>query len=374
MERSLDRLARALGLEVQAFATPTAILATLSDGDELITQVVRVEPGGTDLERLSALNELVGRVERHELTPGDAKRRLDVILARPPRYGATASMVAYGLVSVSAAALLGGSLVDLPVAAGLGVLVGIGEGLAARFDSLGRLLPALGAALASFLGTAVAAAGVPVQPSVLLLAAVVVLLPGFTLTTAMLELASAHLVSGMARLAAAAITFLQLAFGIALGRALAQLLGEVDQASAPSLPEWTLLVAPVVSALGFGVLLKARPSPALPVLASGFLALLGSRVGGQLLGAELGAFVGAFLVAAAAHLYARRSGQPVTLMLVPGILFMVPGSVGFLSLSSLIEQDVQNAVITAFRMCLIAMALAAGLLAASAAIPSRRAL
>ena len=61
-------------------------------------------------------------------------------------------------------------------------------------------------------------------------------------------------------------------------------------------------------------------------------------------------------------------------MLVPGILFLVPGSVGFLSIRSLLENDVEGAVSTAFRMSIVAMALAAGILVATAAVPPRRAL
>ena len=77
------------------------------------------------------------------------------------------------------------------------------------------------------------------------------------------------------------------------------------------------------------------------------------------------------IVASASHVFARWRDRPVNLMLVPGILFLVPGSVGFLSLSSLLESDVVHAVETAFRMALIATALAAGVLVATAAVPPR---
>jgi uncharacterized membrane protein YjjB (DUF3815 family) len=54
------------------------------------------------------------------------------------------------------------------------------------------------------------------------------------------------------------------------------------------------------------------------------------------------------------------------------MLMLVPGSVGFLSVSSMLEADVVAALETAFRMILIATALAAGVLVASVAIPPRR--
>jgi uncharacterized membrane protein YjjB (DUF3815 family) len=60
--------------------------------------------------------------------------------------------------------------------------------------------------------------------------------------------------------------------------------------------------------------------------------------------------------------------------MVPGILFLVPGSVGFRSFASLLESDVVSGVETAFRMALVAIALVAGLLVANVVVPPRKAL
>ncbi len=372
VEDALERLADALHFDIEVMSMPTALVVTLSDGESVRTRLVRVEPGGMDLERLSALQELVGRVERHELAPGDAARRVEAILARPARYGAVATALSYGLVSTSATVLLGGGALDVPAGALLGVLVGVLDALSARFAGIGRLLPALAAMIVSFLASLAASSGLAVQPSVLLLSAIIVLLPGFTVTTATMELATANLVAGTARLAAGATTFLQLGFGVALGHRIAQLLPAVDAATVASLAPATALAAPLLSALGFAVLLRVRPSDFGWVLLSVTLALAGSRLGGTLLDAELGAFVGAALVASAAHAFSRAYDRPISVMLVPGILFLVPGSVGFLSVSSLLANDVEGAVGTAFRMFLVAMALAAGVLVATAAVPPRR--
>ncbi|MBN8614772.1 MAG: threonine/serine exporter family protein [Deltaproteobacteria bacterium] len=373
VEDALERVADALEFEIDVFCTPTALIVTLERENETRTQVLRVQPGGTDLEKLSALYELVGRVERKEIGPADAAHRLDTILARPGRYGPIATALAYALVSAVSATLLGGGGYDIPFAGLLGLIVGVLEAAAMRVPSLARLLPSIAAFTVSFGATFIAVQGMAVRPSVLLLAATLVLLPGLTLTTAMVELATAHLVAGTSRLMAAIVTFLQLGFGVALGRHFADLLPHVPRVhDAPELPWWTELGAPFAAALAFSVLLKARPDDRGWILFAAGISLAGSRLGGFLLGAELGAFVASMLVASAAHAFARMKDRPIALILTPGILSLVPGSVGFLSVRSLLEGDVANAIETAFRMLLVAFAIAAGMLVATAAVPPRR--
>lgn len=373
VEDALERLSDALGFEIDVLATPTGLVVTMSDGKQTLTRVVRAQPGGSDLERLSALHDLVGRVERKELTPGDADVRLARILDRPTKEHPIRKVFAFAIVSAAAAVLLGGGGLDVPVAGVLGALVGLLDAGAQRIATMARLLPALSSLAVSTLAGAVAATGIDVHPPVLLIAAVVVLLPGLTVTTATIELATAHLVAGTSRLMGAIVTFLQLGFGAALGQRLGALLPTAPPTTdvAP-LPPWADPIATIAAGLGLAVLLRVRRDDYGLVVLTACVALVGSRVGGWLMGAELGAFVGALAVCAVAHVHARRFDRPVAVMMVPGILLLVPGSVGFLSVSSMLESDVETAAVTAFRMFLVAMALAAGTLVATAAVPPRR--
>ena len=57
---------------------------------------------------------------------------------------------------------------------------------------------------------------------------------------------------------------------------------------------------------------------------------------------------------------------------MPGILLLVPGSIGYRSLASLLRREVVLGVETAFQMMLIAVALVAGMLIANIVSPHRR--
>ena len=374
LEEALHRVASVLGFGIDCFCTPTALIVTFSDAKRRLTRLVRVEPGETDLERLSALHGLVGRVERREISAADASGRIDRILARPPRYREPTVVAAYGLASASASILLGGGSSDLLPALLLGVLVGLLALGARRVPTLGRILPALAAMVATLSARAIHLTGVPVLEPVLVLASVIVLLPGFTLTVATMELATANVVSGTSRLVGALATLVQMGFGVALGARLAQLLASPPLLASAANPGWMIFFGYAMSVVGFAVLLKAKPRDFPAIALASAVAVAGAQLGRAWLGPELGAFVGALLLGLASHIHARVKDRPVLLLLTPGILLMVPGSVGFLSIASMLEADVVTALETAFRMVLIATALAAGVLVATVAVPPRRAL
>ncbi len=203
----------------------------------------------------------------------------------------------------------------------------------------------------------------------------VTLLPGLGITTAMTELATRNLASGTARFAGALVQLLGLGFGVAFGARLVTLLP-------PPLPPppstvWSPLAlagAVVIAGLSFSALLRVRPRDIGWVLAACGLAFAGARVGATLLGPELGAFVGALLLGLASNGFAKTFDRPAALPLVPGLLVLVPGSVGFRSVFALLDNDVLSGVNAAFKMVLISVALVSGVLFASVAIPPRRAL
>src|SRR5690606_28871582 len=105
---------------------------------------------------------------------------------------------------------------------------------------------ALAALTAAFVAIGVAAFVGPLNLNTVIIAALIVLVPGMSLTNAVNELTSQHLVSGTARFAGAMATLLKLTVGSALALALAQLAGIEPQVRAlrpqPALVEFSAMV------------------------------------------------------------------------------------------------------------------------------------
>ena len=374
LEETLEGVSRRLGLEGQFFSMPTALFASFGANADQRTFQSRVGPGDVDLGRLARLDAIGAEVADGHLAPADGARALDEVMARPAPYGAALTTFAFALTSAAAARFFGGGAREIAVAAAIGLVTGLIAAAAGGSPGAGRVFEPLAALAASFLAAAAAALAGPLSGYTATVAGLIVFIPGFSLTVAMIELATRNLVSGTARIMGALGTFLAIGFGVALGgRLAARMFGAPVESEPVPLPAWTELVALAAAPIGFTVLLKAEARDAGWIGLAGALAFAGTRTGAIFLGPELGAFVGALALGLASNAYARALGRLEIVPLVPGMLLLVPGSLGFRSLSSLVGGETVLGVEVAFRMTLIAMSLATGLLVANVLVPARRA-
>ena len=372
LEAVLGRAARQLGVEAQFFSTPTSIFASFGAMDRQRTYMIRVEPGDHDLGKLEQVDQIVLKVLKGEMTPSEGSAQIALVGSAPPRYGKGMMVAAFALTSGAATRFLGGGTHEILVGTLLGLVIGLVSLLAARYAALARVFEPVASFAAAFLASALSHI-YPHSVFTATLAGLIVLVPGFTLTVAMIELSTRHLSSGTSRLSAAFMTFLGIAFGVALGNMLAtQLFGPSVNAAIGPVPSWFNLLALLLAPLGFLVLLKAEPRDAPWFVVTGALAFYASRLGAILVGPELGSFVGAFAVGVASNVLARVLDRPSQVYQVPGILLLVPGSVGVRSLAALMDRQVVSGVETAFTMVVIAVSIVSGILISNVVLPRRR--
>lgn len=372
LEEALSLASDRLGLIGQFFSTPTSIMASFGPQDDQRTFMIRVDPGESDLGKLARVDEVTREVLNGRLTAAEGTVQLGIVEHAPPPYGRLLTTLAFGVASGSAARFLGGGWHECLAGLAIGLVIGLLALVAGRMPALGKVFEPLAALTASVLAAAMAALGLPVSVFLATLAGVIVLIPGLMLTTAMTELSTRHLASGTARFMGALVLLMGIAFGIAVGtKVVALVQGEIPAVPVTALPEWTLLVALVTTPLAFVVLLKAERRDAPWIILAGALAFAGARIGAATLGPELGAFGGALVTGVAANWYARITNRSSQIVLVPGLLLLVPGSVGLRSLTSLLDRDVLLGVEGAFRMVLIAVSLVSGILIAQIISPKR---
>ncbi len=371
VEDSLSLVAERLGIHGEFFATPTAIFASLDTGDEDQTIMIRVEPGSVNLDKLSRLDRLTQEVASGAVTPAQATRMIDEIRATPPHFRGKATAIASAVASAASARFFGGGWREMVVCAAIGLVSGLFALVARRHPQFRLFEPVA----AFFAGIAACVTAIFLQPTSLYVAmagGLVVLFPGLMLTTAISELATRHLQSGTSRMMSALITLVSIGFGVALGlKAGEWLFGTPPVVSPVALPEWSLWIALVMASFAFLVLNQADPRDAGWILLVCVLSFAGSRYGARWIGVETGAFVGAILVGVSSGLISRFRNRPALVTATPGTILLVPGSVGFRSITEMIANDPVRGLHTAFTMILTGVALATGLLVARLIVPRR---
>jgi uncharacterized membrane protein YjjP (DUF1212 family) len=375
LEETMTMVLGRLGLDGAFFGMPTGIFASFGRPEAHRTSLIRTEGGEVSLEKLSLLDELAERVIRGMMGPDEGRVAVDAIVAAPPRYMTMANVASFSLASGTAARFFGGGWREMVVAAIIGMVIGVSAAVIGPNGNARRVFEIVAAVIASALATVAAYLISPLSIYVATLAGLIILVPGLTLTTAIQEIATGNLVSGTARLTGAALTFLEIGFGVALGGQVARLFPAPLLTGAPApLGAWTLWAALLATPFAFTVLLQARPRDAGWIMAACALGFGGARLGTWLLGPELGAFIGACVLGIGGNLFARLAGRPAAVLLLPGLILLVPGSVGFGSLSKFIQHDVMSGVEAAFDLLLVAVALVTGLLLANVLVPARRTL
>jgi uncharacterized membrane protein YjjP (DUF1212 family) len=374
VEDVMVRLAGRLGLPLaQIFSTPTSIMAAFGPLGSQRSHLLRVEPGSVNLAQVSQLDRLAVAVLQGELAPIDGIARLRKIEEQPSGYSRVATVGAFLAASATVSVFLGGGPAELIVATAIGLATGLLALYAGPRPRVQRVFEPLVALMASVVAGTVARLWLPHSVYVSTLAGLIVLIPGFPLTVAVRELSTQHLASGTARFASATATFLGIGFGVALGdRLVALMLGDHADLAARPFPLWALPIAVAVAGLAFAVILQAERRDMLRIMLIGLVAVAAGRLGARFLGLELGAFMGALAVGVIGNLFSRLRNRPSLILLVPGILMLVPGTIGFRSISALLEAQVETGVNTLFRMLLTAVAIASGLLIADLVSPTRR--
>ncbi|HMA99055.1 MAG TPA: threonine/serine exporter family protein, partial [Wenzhouxiangella sp.] len=109
LEEAMQIMATRLGLQAEFFSTPTALFASLGDGEKQRTFMARSAPGNTDLGKLADLAEVMDQLSEGSLSPEQADDRVRAIDQAPPQYGYWLQLLGFILLSTGIAPYLGGS-------------------------------------------------------------------------------------------------------------------------------------------------------------------------------------------------------------------------------------------------------------------------
>ena len=379
LEGAIVAVAKQLSLECEPWVNPTGMILAFSDplrpaGESDTTRVIRLEGGDTNLYKLCEADRIAEDVLSGRMQVAEGRAALRELRRPPGRRGMAMQLLGFALASAAVAGLLRLPWLDIGTAGAIGLVIGLLDLAAQSRPRLHEAFEAICGLVAGAMAIAVSALVGPLNLNTVIIASLIVLLPGMALTNAMNELTSGHLVSGTARFAGALTTILKLTIGTAIALAVADGLGiEPDVEAARPQPEWVVWTALVVGAYAFAVLFRAHRRDYPLVMAAAAAGYLISRYGGEWFGPQAGLFLSALATTAAGNAYARWRNRPGALVRLPGLIMLVPGSVALRGVITLVQaQDLgagQDAALAALNTL---MALLAGLLFGNLLVSARR--
>ncbi len=371
LESTVNAIAETMSLPLQILATPTSITLAIGPRWRQKLVLLRLSPGRVNLRRIAYLNDIYDRVRSGTLGYRDAADALSALDRRMHGIAPWLEIPALAMLALGVALLLGGGTRELVVATSIGLTTGI----IAAFAAKNRIVDRLFEVIAAFVGTVIVGEFAkffgPTNTYISIIAGVVVLLPGYSLTQALHELANRDLVAGVARLGKVLSTLLALGCGVLLGLAV---VGPSLFAGARIEPLPVtfvrLLLAIAFMAAGLAVDLDARRRDVVWVFLASFVAIMTAHVLSNSPLHEISAFGSAFVCGIVANLGARLVRIPQPIMLVPALLTLVPGSLSYESVLFAFQQNIDQSLTFAANAAIGSVQIVAGLLLTQLLFPT----
>jgi uncharacterized membrane protein YjjP (DUF1212 family) len=371
----LRRLAACFGLREAVLSWPNHMLFVVEDRQRQRQRVdvERLPSSSASLGKLADVGAVVDEVVAGEVSTAQGMQALEDIGRAPMPWDPRAVAVSYAVIGLGLAVLLRGSWLDAGLGAVLAVVV---YGMVLAAGRLGvrtaEWLPLATAFVPSVVATTVRHWYPGVDVLIVTISAIAVLLPGYAVSVGIGELVEDHVIAGWSNLLRGLVYLSKQVLGMWLGAAVVRTVLDPppSPATTPVPEEWLWLFMPLLIVGLCVVFQTSRRDFVWAVLSCG-LAYGVSLVASDVWTANLGTLVATAVVAVFSNLWARRSRRPTSIVLVPAIVVLVSGSIGFQGLAAIAEGQTTIGVQQFVQMFVIAVMLTAGLLVGNTIVRPR---
>lgn len=338
LEMFMKLSADAVGLPLQSFYLPGCMFLSFNDTLQASqgVQIVRCTPS-LNLSKLRDAHFVYKDVIHKGVGVDDATAQVRDIIERKEKFPRWARILSYGLASAFIGPVsYGARPIDLPIIFIIGSMIGFLELiLAPKSELYGYVFEISVAILASFVGRGFGSIPFNSNPgfcfSAISQASIVLILPGFTITTSALELQSKYIVTGSVRMVYGIIYTLFLAFGFTVG---ITIYGAIDSSATsstscqPSSPFWWQVIFVIPFTICYIIVNQAKwkqmPVMIIVTLAGWLVNHFTANAFSQV--PSISQALGALTVGVMANLCSRFGLGLAVAIMHPAIFIQVPGS------------------------------------------------
>lgn len=367
-EEVLRGLADAYEADAEIVLLPTLVLTeTHKHG----VPQLRVVKTSYRFDQMTQVQSVLAQARHNKDNAHDVAESLRAISHKKPIYPSWLRIVGYSLSALGFGAAF---RLDVPALAAvtiMGLLIGVLVLNLSRSTRFAALLPLMATFIAGIMVAGMALFLDRPDPVRMVAMLIVVLLPGATLTSGIIELVSGYMVSGASRLMYALMILGSMAFGGALAIAVSGIPStRLVDVTATLTPQWVAWAGAAIYGVGTFLYFCTPLRLWLPSLFVMMLSFAISVLAVPSLGVPLSAGIATALgLITSWAINARLGGGPGDLAIfLPTFWLIVPGSTGFVALTGELESaknlsDVANTAVLTF------FAMAIGMMLATAVYP-----
>jgi len=365
LEVFLSSLMTSFGYRGAVLSTPNEMIFSLQEAEDKPQRFHMLSSlsNGLDLDKLARVGDLVNEVVKGQSSIDDASGRLKEINETPVPWGMVASAISYAATGAGIAGVLMGSWSDIAVSLLLSLIVYGMVVLSARFGTRGAdWLPLLSAFIAGVLAALVKSVVPELNVVLVVLSSVAVLLPGYTISQGVMEVLGGHVLSGNINMLNGLVFLVKQFIGGWIGVILVTAIIPLHSTVA-IVPDilWQWLFVPVLI-IGLCLAFQTSRRDFIWACLACAIAYIGMLAGSKLGGANFGNLLGIVIAVVFSNTWASRTGRPISIVLVPAIILMVSGTIGFRGLASLASGNVMLGEQQILHMFIVALTVGAGLL------------
>lgn len=224
VEESVSRLLKAYGIgTAEVFAIPNCLIASVHEKGREATSMRRIPTHGTDIWKLEAMNGLCRRLCAVPLPVSSAREELETLVTGEKRYSRFVLLLAHFFGAGMFTLFFGGSWQDALCAGTCGAAIGLTLMAMDVLEANLLIRTMAGGGVSALLALGLCGLGLGQSVDLITIGALMILVPGVALTNAVRDVMVGDMVSGLSKLAEAALIGVAIALGTGLAMGIAQL-------------------------------------------------------------------------------------------------------------------------------------------------------
>jgi uncharacterized membrane protein YjjP (DUF1212 family) len=343
IENSIKLISKVLQTPVELSSTPEMLMLSFDSTSH--TTMKKMSGSSLNFDRMDHLHKLISEISNKNLDVESAQKQLNEIKNRKVLYNKWINILFIAISNSSSACLFGGGWAEIIVSGFIGIVIGLIIEVLSSFPNLARLSVLFSSAAAIFIAKSGVSLFGNYSVEIASITGLILLIPGFSFSQSVTELAHGQLVSMIY------ITPLKFHF--------------------PALPFWASYIAILVVPAGFGVLFNAKREHYIWMLVACTVSYFSMKYISFKSIPEFSVLFSAFLLGLISNSISFFLKKSSSLMLVPGIILLVPGSIGFKTVTYLMNEQTMSGLESAISTLITAVALTCGLLFSNMIIKQR---